>query len=76
MNKENCKAKFEIGQKFVFSAPVFFNMFSAVVAEIEEIVYTEKAVFYKLSDYGYVSEYTILHNESFQLVLSVETKGE
>jgi len=70
VNKQNCKAKFEIGQKFVFSGfPVF-------VVEIEEIVYTEKTVFYKLRDCGYVSEYTILHNDSFQLVLSVETKGE
>ena len=70
MNKDNCKAKFEIGQKFVFSG------LSVFVTEIEEVVYTEKVVFYKLRDYGYVSEYTILHNDSFQLVLSVETKGE
>ena len=70
MNKDNCKAKFEIGQKFVFSG------LSVFVTEIEEIVYTEKTVFYKLRDYGYVSEYTILHHDSFQLVLSTETKGE
>lgn len=70
MNKENCKAKFEIGQKFIF------NGLSVFVTEIEEVVYTEKAVFYKLFDCGYVSEYTILHNDNFQLILSVETKGE
>ena len=70
MNKENCKAKFEIGQKFVFSG------LSVFVTEVEEIVYSEKTVFYKLRDYGYVSEYTILHNDSFQLILSTETKGE
>jgi len=70
VNKHNCKAKFGIGQKFVFSGfPVF-------VAEIEEVVYTEKAVFYNLRGYGYISEYAILHNDNFQLILSVETKGE
>ena len=69
MNKENCKAKFEIGQKFMFSG------FSVFVTEIEEVVYTEKAVFYKLRGYGYISECAILH-DNFQLILSVETKGE
>ena len=53
-----------------------FSGLSVFVTEIEEVVYTEKAVFYKLRGYGYVSEYAILHNDNFQLILSVETKGE
>lgn len=70
MNKHNCKAKFEIGQKFMR-----VSLFTSMV-EIKEIVYTDSNLFYLLDNGQYLSEIEIINSGKFQLVLGVETKGE
>lgn len=70
MNKHNCKAKFEIGQKFIFKS------LSTFMTEVVSVVYTENEVFYDLDGWGIVAERYIVNSPYFQLVLDVQTKGE